>query len=560
MRRALTSCWGPLVAATLGLPASLAGQQDAPVGLVHGFASDGRTWEVAGPYLQQRFLVRPITPDLPWRFRFEQQAESLNQALPDGTHLVFGHSNGGIVSRQFARQHPRVGMLGTIGSPHRGAPIANNVLKGVVVRWPDAVATNLFETMELYSPDFGYFEPLMRALGYIGHFLGYMRELLKDHGWAAQIAINTFAPVIEQDSVNSSFMQSLNAPEALAAESQRLSRRVAVTTQLPGPVNMLFHTIQPGNEAPWIFWREFLFYGSVVAFEYYNALDPNHPNFDLYYFNAYRWAQIAIDMQDLDPWWCEMIGVLGEYGRGVGSNFPLFYYWCAPSDGFIPVVSQTMPGATRVRSAIPGPSHGEQLRDPSSLRLIEAAFDEDFQTVRRDPNAPASVSLDPRVASIAVGRSITATATVRNATGQAISSVQPTWSVENPQIATITASGFTVQVRGASVGSTKVISRAGIYSDSLTVSVFEVQPLAAGISGPSSILRNESASWSANVTGGIAPYSYQWSVNGSLVSTSVVVSAVGTGSSLRLDLTVSDAEGTRATSTRTVIVESASYH
>lgn len=111
--------------------------------LQHGFFSDGRTWGRLRPWLKQDMVLSNIvTMTTYWPNLYEDQAAELHRDIadsisPEGAVLI-GHSNGGMISRSFAR-NPNIGnerqparyvtaanLKGviTIGTPHWGAPAA----------------------------------------------------------------------------------------------------------------------------------------------------------------------------------------------------------------------------------------------------------------------------------------------------------------------------------------------------------------------------------------------------------------------------------------------------
>jgi pimeloyl-ACP methyl ester carboxylesterase len=111
------------------LGCGLAWAQDRPAVFVHGFNGNANTWNPAADRLRAELAISPYVPNLPWAEPFGTQAGRLQSqlgTLPAST-IAVGHSNGGIVSRQWSTQHSLSGVV-TVGSPQRGAPLVNNVL------------------------------------------------------------------------------------------------------------------------------------------------------------------------------------------------------------------------------------------------------------------------------------------------------------------------------------------------------------------------------------------------------------------------------------------------
>jgi len=123
---------------------------DAPdVVLVNGFFTSPRSMDVIVDYLEARGLACAI-PNLgslggPWQTGRVRHAGRLLAdylaTLPEGARpWVVGHSIGGMIARyavQLDRAGPRVRGVMTLGSPHRGTPIAMfGLLLGILSRAP----------------------------------------------------------------------------------------------------------------------------------------------------------------------------------------------------------------------------------------------------------------------------------------------------------------------------------------------------------------------------------------------------------------------------------------
>ena len=111
--------------ALLSAPASA---QERPVVFVHGIASSGSSWRDAADRLQARSPCAPRrltsvpAPSMKCRpINWSARAGAVGNDV-----VVIGHSNGGIVARQWSQIRP-VSALVTVGTPHRGAPIVPNL-------------------------------------------------------------------------------------------------------------------------------------------------------------------------------------------------------------------------------------------------------------------------------------------------------------------------------------------------------------------------------------------------------------------------------------------------
>src|SRR5919106_6079455 len=99
-----------------------------PVAFVHGFIGSANTWRDAAIRLQGRLAIEPSYPSLTWRDPYEKQATQLQSQLSSlaGTAVAVGHSNGGVISRQWNRLRPLSGIV-TLSTPHRGVPLSYHI-------------------------------------------------------------------------------------------------------------------------------------------------------------------------------------------------------------------------------------------------------------------------------------------------------------------------------------------------------------------------------------------------------------------------------------------------
>ena len=89
---------------------------------VHGIFSSSETWRATSQRLAGVLQITPYLADLPSTAVLESQAAVLDNAfagLPAST-IAIGHSQGGLISRQWSRTKALSGLL-TLGTPHTGA-------------------------------------------------------------------------------------------------------------------------------------------------------------------------------------------------------------------------------------------------------------------------------------------------------------------------------------------------------------------------------------------------------------------------------------------------------
>jgi len=133
------------VALSLSAAAGAAGQS-VPATFLHGLASAGSAWTHTSDSLAGVYTItvsRPTigrgaicghVPTLGGFTSLPDQAAELNQLITQSGTILVAHSAGGLVGRwyigpQFAGPQ-RVNRLLTVGTPHRGAPLAQRVLRG----------------------------------------------------------------------------------------------------------------------------------------------------------------------------------------------------------------------------------------------------------------------------------------------------------------------------------------------------------------------------------------------------------------------------------------------
>jgi predicted alpha/beta hydrolase family esterase len=185
-----------------------AGAQDRPLVFVHGFKSDGTTWNETTSRLRVQLAITATQPWLAWRAPFTDQAAELESKIHRGTASPFAiaHSNGGPVIREWSKVRPLSGLL-TLSSPNQGAPIANNA--GAFAMYNANIVTSLLNVNAAFSdpndPQFWIRQVIQGAMAFAGDTVSVALAALGTAGF------DLAAPVFEHERVGSPFMAQLNS-------------------------------------------------------------------------------------------------------------------------------------------------------------------------------------------------------------------------------------------------------------------------------------------------------------------------------------------------------------
>lgn len=185
--------------------------------------------------------------------------------------------------------------------------------------------------------------------------------------------------------------------------------------------------------------------------------------------------------------------------------------------------------------------------------------DEGFQyddvrklTIDWQPISYPVASVTTPNASTNIGSVVAVTPVVRASNGTQIFNQSFSGTVADTSIATISCSTSSCLLTGRRGGvSTYSVTTGGVTgSATITVRV----PLSVAILGPSTVYGGDVATWTASVTGGLAPLRYQWVYLGSVVSTSTTwrysVPCLRWGGVRDVTLNVTDSVGTTASVTK----------
>ena len=241
----------PIVLAAL-LAATGAAAQVRDTVFVHGLASDAGTWTGAADRLSQQLAIRPVHPSLNWGALFEAQAAEIEQKLGGSIAadaVAIGHSNGGVVARQWGRNRG-LGAVITLGSPNQGAPIVDHLyewfafLDDLIVRITNV---NLVFTKRV-NRDAWWWVPLEWVAH---HNLGMQARATAGFGLLA-LGFDARLPVLSEMPAFSGYMANLNSADNRGREAAAVPARAAivnVATEFDkgGPMRLL----QPDTYQGW---------------------------------------------------------------------------------------------------------------------------------------------------------------------------------------------------------------------------------------------------------------------------------------------------------------------
>ena len=365
MRRLLDSRRVALaVAAVLAFGSARGALAQQQMAFVHGFRSDGGDWAGLPINLINRFPLYAITPTLGWDRRLASQAITLSDVMSaygfDGSAVAFGHSNGGLISREMSRLRPVRGVV-TVGTLHTGAPLAGN-LGGVAVLSDVTFITNILPYLyfhwlvwcyDCYTDSFSW---------WITYYAMYYDLNMAYVGGLAYLATQyvgfTSSDVLPDMTPGSAFLQSLNSWTNLVREQYDVPIRVGIGSQTWDNFGIMWQGVL-ADYAPQLtnlqYTAAFLSYIAFFVNAFYQ--DPYYdPYFWDKWFGSWFFLQAAYVDWSIDPWWCQLIGAWDG--------------WCTPSDGIVPLDRQWFPSAGARGYLITGPSH---TQEKGSWQLFEAA-------------------------------------------------------------------------------------------------------------------------------------------------------------------------------------------
>lgn len=371
--------------------------QDVPVVFVHGIFASGQTWRATADRLAATVQIQPYIAELPSTSRFETQTATLDghvRALPANT-IVVGHSQGGLVARDWSRSRPLKGIL-TLGTPHGGSQLA---ARGLDLINFNLLTYNVAGLVGTYDAG-GEFAWITAAIA--GHLA--QTQLLS---WAvassiaSSVAVAALVPVAPQLVPGSAFLGTLNSGANLARESTALSKRVGLVYTAQDYWRAGAAVALAPDNREWAWW---VMQVMPPVFDYVAAyLDTNYPSTNLVARSmAARLRDLAGLTRNMDPMWCWAV---------TGDSLCRI-----PHDGVVAVPDQVYPNG--VNFMVGGPAHTQEVqRSDAEIRAVLAGI---MGVPSRGAPPPPPPPGGPGPGSLVGGQRLYADQEIRSANGSVV--------------------------------------------------------------------------------------------------------------------------------------------
>jgi len=385
MRRAQRGLVVVMMLAVIG--ATPARAQDRPVVFLHGLRSAPAEWEGAAGRLGQRLQIAPTRPTLSWSETYARQADLLASQInpPAQTTVAVGHSNGGIVAREWSRRRPLSGIV-TVGTPHAGAPLVTRFNEWAAYATATTaygvLVSKAFNRPSNTSWVFNNVAPL------VSWAISYGTAAVVDLG--ATLGIDARFPVIGDMRPGSSYLTGLNAAGNINREASAVPRRVGSVSVAhnyywAGPMRALVPEAADAIATT--------LYGTIAGLDFWAGwILANSPHGDP---QAIQQAQslfsIAGHLASIDEVYCAMV------------SSPSLNQ-CVPNDGVVPHTSQRYPNALNIvlgTDGTWGPAHTRMTRESDDA--LYQALAEVMQIPARGASPPPTPVPPPSGPSVPPG-------------------------------------------------------------------------------------------------------------------------------------------------------------
>jgi pimeloyl-ACP methyl ester carboxylesterase len=355
-------------------PAAVA--QERPVVFVHGFGSSGDSWQSAASRLQTKLAIRAETPSLSSTALYESQAAELQQRVGGlGANVVeVGHSNGGLVARQWSRQHAVSGIV-TVGTPHGGAPLVWNLYG--YAGFNGGLIGSINDVFRLFGQGCCKWQWILSAYSSLWQTIAGLAGSSITQV-AGAVAMNGAFPVTGEMLPGSGFLSSMNSPANLAREASAIPVRAGIVSTAynfywGGALRAAFP-----DQGDWLaYLRDAARFGmeAYAAYIYANAPYEDWWAFEI----ASGMMSAAYYLAYMDEWWCRSVSVAGGGA-------------CWANDTIVPQWSQVYPAGLLVDTGWQGPAHTQETR--MSDAILENLFTT-FLSIPPRPTTPPPASPPP---------------------------------------------------------------------------------------------------------------------------------------------------------------------
>jgi pimeloyl-ACP methyl ester carboxylesterase len=370
-----------LAIALIVAPARQLLAQDRPVVFLHGLSSDGDTWSEAANRMQSRHAIQAHTPTTGWNDRYEAQAAQVEQALGwlDASAIAIGHSNGGLVARQWSHTHPLRGIV-TVDTPHFGAPIVSNLTS--YLRYADALVSAIWSAINEFNYtccDWRWIlsnivDTILNAGGV--HNLS-VAQLV------AYVGMGVASPVLLEMNPGSPFLQDLNSAGNQSREIVSIPARVGIISVARnfywgGPLRAAFPEHGDTLAALRDLARDVLNY-----YAWYLVATASFEDSQVWSLAGHLWHVSGI-LDSMDEWWCRVVS-----SPGIDT--------CWENDTLVPVWSQDYGAVGAIPTVIPaGPAHTEEPKQSDeTLSWALTTFMGVADRVAEPPPSPPSAAPPP---------------------------------------------------------------------------------------------------------------------------------------------------------------------
>jgi pimeloyl-ACP methyl ester carboxylesterase len=352
----LLACWVPP-----------AGAQDTPTVFIHGLASQAAAWNDTALRLQRDVRITAYTIDLNWRDWYENQAQHLHHAAAGLANPVIavGHSNGGIVARQWSKSRNLRSVV-TMGTPHEGSLLVARTLSVIAFNQQLFDHVNLITAVLSGEPnEFTWMWPFLA--GQVGWTAGLAATTIGE--LATTLGITLAAPVLGQMVPGSAFLSQLNGPPNLIREAAAIQQRVGMVFVARDYWNAgVAVALRPE-------WQDSVAQNKQIAITLLDAgaayVRGHYPPWNQTaprLVQAFESASRAL--REMDPFWCWAV----TNDRS-----------CATShDGVVATPAQYFPGGTNV--GFYGPAHIREIA--SSPTLLRDVFVQHLRVQLREGGPP----------------------------------------------------------------------------------------------------------------------------------------------------------------------------